>query len=397
MQIESVARNSSFHFHPKKILWIGMAILIGCSLLAFSFLFNIQTSDSLLLKEKKEKELKIAPYSFSLALSQTAPGFSLPNLQDKLIFSSDPPRPGQATLEPRLLIRLKDSGESKRVALPCRLDLEYQGDLLKFSNHTSLFWLELQPASEGKIEVQGWISSLDGSKINAGQFFALGQECPLQEAREFAEKSPFRILAEAKWWGRDQFRNGTDSTEILEMGELIELRQNDWLIWKEGKWQKSATPEKDPEKNLGLAKIQSISPKILILEGWDGNDHTRIGLSLAAGPQFKLRGEDLFSMVRVRSEKQISCMLEKQCMVLKTGDWVLKTAGRWKILRKKDEKDAFLNGKLFGELFILDQISQKQGQKMMGGRLFNPGRTQVISIELAAQGRKTRAKPGRAP
>ena len=72
-------------------------------------------------------------------------------------------------------------------------------------------------------------------------------------------------------------------------------------------------------------------------------------------------------------------------MVLKTGDWVLKTNGRWKILRKKDEKDAFLNGKLFGELFILEQISQKQGQKMIQGRLFNPGRTQVVSIEMPAQ------------
>src|SRR5690606_31598397 len=121
-----------------------------------------------------------------------------------------------------------------------------------------------------------------------------------------------------------------------------------------------------------------------------------MALSLASGPQFKLRGEDLFSMVRIRSEKQISCMLEKQCMVLKLGDWVLKTTGRWKILRKKDEKEAFLNGKLFGELFILDQILQKQGQKMIAGRLFNPGRTQVVSIELAAQGRKTGTKPRRA-
>jgi hypothetical protein len=393
MQIESVTRTSSFHFHPEKLLWMGVAVLIGCSLLASSFLFNLQTTDVLTLKEKKEKALNIAPYSFTLALSQTVPGFSLPDLQDKFIFSIDPPRPGQSVLSSRLWVRLKHSGESKRVELPCRLNLEYQGDLLKFSNHASLFWLELCPSTDGKVEVQGWISSLDGSKTNAGQFFALCQECPLQEAREFAEKTPLRILAEAKWWGRDQFRIGSDAPEILEMGELIELKESDWLIWKEGKWQKSSLFEKEG----CLAKIQSISPKMLILEAWEDNNHTRIALSLASGPQFKLRGEDLFSMVRIRSEKQISCMLEKQCMVLKLGDWVLKTAGRWKILRKKDEKDAFLNGKLFGELFILDQILQKQGQKMIVGRLFNPGRTQVVSIELAAQGRKMGAKPRRAP
>lgn len=393
MQIESITRQNSFHFHPERIAWIGMAILIGCSLIALSFLFNMQNVESLAVKEKKEKTVKKDPYSFSLSLTQTLPGFSLPNLQEKFIFSLDPPRPGQSINEERLLVRLKDSGENKRVVLPCRIDLEYQGDLLKFSNLTSLFWLELSPSSDGKIEVQGRISSLDGSKINAGQFFVLGQDCPLLEAQEFAEKSPFRILAESKWWGRDQFRKEADATEILEIGELIEFKQSDWLVWKEEKWQKSASSEKD----LPIAKIQSISPKMLILEGWDNIGHVRIGLALAAGPQFKMRGEDLFSAIRIRSEKQISCMLEKQCMVLKTGDWVLKTAGRWKTLRKKDEKDAFLNGKLFGELFILDQISQKQGQKMITGRLFNPGRTQVVSIELFAQGRKSGPRPGRTP
>jgi hypothetical protein len=78
-------------------------------------------------------------------------------------------------------------------------------------------------------------------------------------------------------------------------------------------------------------------------------------------------------------------MLEKHCMVLKAGDWVLKSANRWKILRKSQEREAYLNGKLAGELFVFDQIQSKQGQKMMHGRLFNSGRTQMIAIEMAAQ------------
>lgn len=82
-------------------------------------------------------------------------------------------------------------------------------------------------------------------------------------------------------------------------------------------------------------------------------------------------------------------MMEKQCMVLKVGDWVLKSGGKWRILRKKDEHDALLNGKLSGELFVFEQISQNQGQKSIRGRLFNEGRSQAVVIEaLAASTRK---------
>lgn len=374
------------HFHPERIAWIGALLLAAGAILAFPFLWKLQSIESPLLREKREKVGAQTPYTFSLTLSQSQPGFSIPDLHGKMTFSFDPPRPDGIVESNRLLVRLKQSGESRRVNLPCRIDLEYQRDQLRFAQDRSLFWMELASMPNGQIEAVAWIASLDGTKLSAGQFQISGQDCPIQEPHEFLEGSPFRQLAEAKWWGRDLFKSA--GGERLEMSELLEIGEKDWLVWKEGKWQKSDAPDKE----LPIAKIQSAAPKMLILEGWDSNGHTRIGLPIATGPPFKMKGEDFLSAIRVRSEKQISCTIEKQCIVLKTGDWVLKTGGRWKILRKKEERDAFLNGKLFGELFILEQISQKQGQKMIQGRLFNPGRTQVVSIEMAAQGRKTARK-----
>lgn len=390
--LNNPSRQSFFHFHPERIAWVGSLLLGACFLLAFPFLWMMQSTETPFLMEKRERSSDLIPYSFSLALRQTSPGFSIPDLQGKMTFSFDPPRPDGALDLKRLLIRLKQTGDSKRVVLPCRLDLEYQGDQLRFAENRSLFWMDLAPMANGQIEAKGWISSLDGTKIDAGQFLFSGQDCPIQEAQEFPEGSPFRILAEAKWWGRDQFRSPGESRERIEIGELLEISEGEWLIWKEGKWQKGM-----PQKDAPIARIQSITAKMVIFEGWDIGGHTRIGLGLTTIPPFKTRGEDLLSAIRIRSEKQISCMIEKQCMVLKTGDWILKTAGRWKILRKKEERDAFLNGKLFGELFIFEQISQKQGQKMIQGRLFNPGRTQVVSIEMAAQGRKSSYKSRRQP
>lgn len=385
-----MARQGLLHFYPERIAWIGFGLLaLGC-LLAFPFLWIMWGNGSLALvrKENSQESNLQAPYSFSLGINPATPEFSIPDLREKITFSFDPPRPDGINNTQRLLVRIKETGENRRLILPCRVDLEFQKGRLKFASQPSLFWVDLNLLPNGQIDVKGSISALDGVQMDAGHFQIAGQDCPIQEAQEFPLDSPFRHLAEAKWWGRDLFKGIGESGERVEVGELLEIKENEWLIWKEGKWQKV----RSPEKNLPIARIQSVTSKQLVLEGWDLDGHMRIGLNLAASPLFKLRGEDLFSAIRVRSEKQISCMLEKQCMVLKTGDWVFKTGPRWKVLRKKEEKDAFLNGKLFGELFILEQISQKQGQKVIQGRLFNPGRTQVVSIEMPAQaGRKLKS------
>lgn len=379
-----MTRQSVLHFFPERIAWIGLSVLgIGFLLALPSVRMGYKTeSPSLIKRERKEKNGHVLSYTFSLGLNDQTPGLSIPDLQDEMTFSFDPPRPDGGAVGKNLLVRLKQTGESKRVLLPCRLDLEYQGDRLTFSKHESLFWLELAEL-EKQIEAKGFITTLDGKTIDTGTFIASGQECPVQRTQEFPEGSPFRVLSEARWWGRDQFKGVNESGERLEVGAgaFLEIRDGDWLVWKEGKWEKSGVPEKE----YPIAHIQSTSPRELTLEAWDSYGHTRIALPSAIGVPFRVKAEDLFTSLRVRSEKQISCMLEKQCMVLKTGDWVLKSGGRWKILRKKDERDAFLNGKLFGELFILDHISQKQGQKMIQGRLFNPGRTQVASLEMPAQ------------
>lgn len=382
------SRQGMLHFYPGQIAWIGFSLLSLLGLWIGFLIWKMQPLEPLEIAPRPIAQAEKKEISFSLPLCTSIPEFSMPQLQGKMTFSFDPPRPDGGQIAPRLLVRLKETGESRRVMLPSRLDLEFKEHRLCFASGKSLLWIELSALPQGQIVSQGWVETAEGARIDAGRFQIAAQECPIQGAQEFAEESAFRALAEAQWWGRDVFRPH-ESGERLELGELLELKEGDWLIWRGEKWEKTTQLEKD----LPIAKIQSITSKMLILEGWDREGHTRIGLSPAPPPPFKMRTEDLISALRVRSEKQISCMLEKQCIVLKVGDWVFKTGNRWKVLRKKEERDAFLSGKLLGELFILDQISQKQGQKMIQGRLFNPGRTQVIPIEMMARSRKSGKTP----
>lgn len=369
-----------FHFYPQRIAWLGAALLLLGLLLASPLLLLLCEGGAplLFLNGKKEMHPTAVSCSFSLGLNEKDPSLPIPDLKNEVTFSFDAPRPGGTVTGQRLLVRLKRSSESKRVVLPCRLELEFQRDKLTFAKDQSPFWMELSLTADGQIEAKGCIASKEGGKIETGRFTVTGQDCPIQSAQEFSEGSPFRVLAEAKWWGKDLFR---ESGERLEVVDLIELKDGDWLVWRAGKWEKEA----DPDAHLPIAHVQSGGGKALVLEGWDSEGHIRISLNPAVGAPFKVKGEELFSAIRIRSEKQISCMLEKQCMVLKAGDWVLKSSGRWKVLRKEKEKEAFLNGKMGGELFVFDQISQRQGQKVMQGRLFNSGRTQLVNIEMAAQ------------
>jgi hypothetical protein len=388
-----MAKASSYHFHPKRIVRTGMVIL------GLGFLLGLIPALRLCffcapvyrVHGKKEKLASMTAFTFSLGLKEKAPVLPAPDLQGEITFSFDPPRPIGLVSEKRVLIRMKKGAGSKRVVLPCKVGLAFQDDRLVFSEGESSFWMELSLSENGQIETKSKICSLEGNIIETSSFLVAGQDCPFRVAHEFADGSPFRSLAEARWLGKDLFAEKKSVGERLEIAGtgFLELKEGDWLVWRDQKWEKCGAPVKDDP----IARIQSVSPKSLVLEGWDAEGHVRLALNFAAGIPFKTRAEELFSSIRVRSEKQISCMLEKQCMVLKTGDWVLRMGNKWKILRKKEERDAFVNGNLSGDLFVLEQILSKQGQKMIFGKLYNPGRTQVVAMEIPVQsGRQARKR-----
>lgn len=381
-----MTRFTPLHFYPERIVWIGLALMGVGSCVSLPFIYSMKSGEAACFSYQKTPiTQKFSPLpDFSLGLKNEIQRIPLPEMKSKMSFSFDPPRPDLKTDGKRLMVRLNQTSQAKRVYLPCRLDLEFEGEQLVFSEDPSPLWMDLA-TQKGKLKAEVFLQGEDGDVSLMETFLIEAGESPIQGAHEFKAGSPFRVLAESRWWGKDQFRL-EESGERLEIGatDFVEMRVGDWLVHRDGKWLKAEAP--DPKGPI--AHIQSISPKEIVLEGWDRDQHVRLGIGLGAGIPLKLKAEDLFSSVRIRSEKQISCMIDKQCMVLKVSDWVLKSGPRWKILRRKDEKEAFLHGKLFGELFVLDQIVQKQGQKMIQGRLFNSGRTQMLKFELAAKGNR---------
>jgi hypothetical protein len=375
-------------FHPEKILQMGISLVGILSLCSVPFLGALVFSElptGVLSAKKKEEVAK--PIQFTLGLLDKTPSLPHLDLQETISFSFDPPRPDGGESSQRLRVLLNKSGLCKQITLPCRLDLKYLKSGLAFSDIPTPFWLEVEANALAEIQAEAFVTSKAKGKIEAGSFAFAIDDVPILAPQD----SIFKGLAEARWWGRDLFKEqyvGGAYFERLEVGpvgggELVELRVGDWLSFKDNKWLKINSLEEGKEKPI--ARLQSVSQRGLVFEGWNSAEYVRFLVSPAPDSPIKLKGEEMLTSVRVRSERQISCMLEKQCLVLKAGDLVLKTKGRWKVLRRKEDRDAYLNTKLIGDLFVFEQIQLRQGQKVVQGRFFNPSRTQTATVEVMAQ------------
>lgn len=325
--------------------------------------------------------------------------FALPKVSKEMSFHWFLPRPGSEIQESGILVCCKPSLQSKKVFLPCRLDLQYQAqDRLGFAAVPSCFWIDLLKEEGGKIQAVVFVEMEEGMSIETERFTVAPEDCPLTQVKDLAEASPIRELAEAVWIGKDLLAEKFFNTSLQririgrgEMEEMVELGVNDFLVWNGRQWKKEALPK---EGRMPIAKAAAVDARGFVFEGWDGDTPFRIG-AMSAPLSAKTRVEDIIHSVRIRSDKQISCMMEKQCLILRSGDWVVKTDAKWKILRRAEEKSAYRMGKWQGELFVLEKIDAKAPQKRIQGVWLNPDRTQLIPVDIGVYASSVRKRKER--
>jgi hypothetical protein len=257
-----------------------------------------------------------------------------------------------------------------------------------FDREDSPFKLEIGTAVSGEWRAKLFCGGLPGLEPVLAEWTIIPTETPFSHAEEFAEGTPFRQLAECRWWGSDQVREkygDGQAVQRIEIGAGVEplfVGAADWLIYEEGKWKKRSKEVAPGE--VPIARVLKVRSSELEIEGWDGPSHLKLSIPLMPQPQLRTKPEELFARLRVRSDKQVSCTLDKQCLILRPGDWVVKLDQRWKILRNDEDKKAFLEGGWSGELFVLEKIDAKGPVKSIGGRFFSAARSQSVPIEYAA-------------
>lgn len=386
----------------ERVSWIG-SLVVGVSVLpALFFLLSPNLDAPLAVSGSVRPKIDPLPIHINLPLRSEYPELSIGASQDQFSFSIDPVRPDVQNTVPRFLIRLKDSKQMKRVEMPVFLGLAFDASsVLQFSDDASSFGLECHLLPDHRIEARLSYRKPSGEVATQAQWIPALMETPLQTADEFSQENPFRELAESRWWGPDllvQKIHEGETIHRIEVGaaassKLIDCKVGDWLQFSGKSWEKCASPvlgSTDSNQNFPLAHITFATSQFLEVEGWKDMSHLRFRLNLASSPPFKIKADELFSQLRVRSEKQVSCTMDKQCLVLRPGDWVLKSGGRWKTLRKVEEKASLLAGEVSGEVFVLEKIGVASSAKNIVGYYFSAGRTQSVLIEMAQRVQKGR-------
>ncbi|HSW86090.1 MAG TPA: hypothetical protein VLG49_01165 [Rhabdochlamydiaceae bacterium] len=341
----------------------------------------------------------------SLNASQFSP--FTPNLSREIIVVAKNTRPDVRNEEACLLMGLKNCKQEKVVLHGEQIFLEYAesgavGDTLKFSNEKTHLWI--RPLALDKntvlIEVAKEVhpNELDACYEEKTQFVlqVLNQTpSKIEKARKENQEPYAQILKNAKCWGTDtlvQQYGGEEYKELMHKykvefsnehaAHICFLAQGDFLTWENNQWKVCLLDE--IAHHEPAAYIKNLNSKGIEIEMWDetGFYPLNVKLETVSVPKLMCRQDNLPTSIRLRTASQINCMLGKRRLVLRKGDWLLKTGSGWRILKKLQEIEDCLQHKLKGELLIFDGIEKEIGQILLKGTLFDEMRTQIQPISI---------------
>jgi hypothetical protein len=377
-----------FTNYPSRFLWAGGGLLCSYAFIAGALLLPVADQPVFPLPPRKSIETASSQAIPSLLLDgrDHRTLWKLPPIEDDVLISFSPSRPGMESRQPMVHVRLKGAQESRRIALPSRIYLKFNDrGILHFQESEGPFWMDLNLESDG---LKAQITVMNrGDAVYQASFSRSADAPPLQKGEEFPSGTALRSLGEAHWWGADLVSQlgSCDIKQRIDIGSAtFEIGENEWICFKDGRWSKiSGLPD---DTDCPVARIRTVSAQMLEWDVWDDASYVRLGCSPQTVPGIQKKTEEWLNSVRIRSDKQISCMLEKQCFILRAGDWVLKENGRWRVVRKSEDKQKLLAGNKTGELFVLEKIDSRQ--KNIKGRLFLANRTQSVPVEVSSSNAK---------
>lgn len=160
------------------------------------------------------------------------------------------------------------------------------------------------------------------------------------------------------------------------------IAAGDFLQFIDKEWRSTHSDRISP--GLPLAKVTAASAKGVELQAWDESGFFSVHVKIDAGKLTApgITHDLLPAGLRMRSNTQVSCVLGKKRLIIKKGDWLLRTASGWRNLRKADEIEDYLFHRLKGELIIFDAIDKSQGKSALVGHFFDSSRLNATLISL---------------
>jgi hypothetical protein len=414
---------SSERVKIEELFYWGMVFCLGaCACLVIGFVFMVSFSKSRIpergsLAAPATQAKNARSYDYigkgALSLNSSRSCQFIPWIGNEILLLARNTRPDAHEGDANLLISIKGTGGEKKVKLGETIylseqDKEKEGKRgLRFSENSTP--LSIKPTSLNRSQVNFEVLRSLDQKVEKGQLTLSPAAAGKYENQK--NDAPFmRALKEAKHWSQDRLLElyGGKEYRFLKEKEKIHFVQEgsesvcfvsagDFLIWEEGKWRNASPTE--ISSSVPVAQVKVASPRVVEIEAWDETGFLHLHQKLEAQSHFKAMNKEsaLFSSIRLRNGSEVTCIAGKRRMVLREGDWLLKTASGWRNLKRAEQIEDCIYHRLMGELFIFEGFEVVQGKTHMKGHLFDPMRSQMsaLSFPVSADKKTTKTKEGR--
>lgn len=341
------------------------------------------------------------------ALHYQAPQAQLPDLRQELVLYGLDERPDADPHHPIVHLGLGSSAEvhgfpagQVRYLIFDRSQAVYRPSP---DNKPSNLWITLTAFPHAMIAEVGMMDRhgrlIYSPKEHARFEVAQSSHRPASEPWQLgAQRVDNSLLARlhTRWYGEDQFltdHGGSEFSSVrgkqrLDFGQGDDVyscfvEQGECLVWKGDRWINLRPGESS--RGLPLLHLKNLKEKLMLFELWDEMGRTRVTLSLMRSRDVWLprHMKDTVRFVGARTWSEFVLNVGGERLVVSPQDWLLLDEGGWHLLRKVEEIDAYVSGRLQGELLVLDGLEREGGTQTLKGHLYNTSRTSLESMDIA--------------
>lgn len=197
----------------------------------------------------------------------------------------------------------------------------------------------------------------------------------------FLKNEAITVLAQAKMGGIDALFEEEPAQKIvvvLESKQILSLAIDEALYCVNGKWQKEAALD----CLIAELKTDGLNYYFNIIEPSGFFQHSV--------PLAKIKEETFnFSLmmpknIKVYESGVISCLIGHQRLILKKGDWVLKSQHVCHVLKSRASLEKLLNFQRYGPLCVIEEVQLRKERSLVRGKIFSPLRIKAHPFEIEA-------------
>ncbi len=400
--------------------WFGIcaAALVGVALCSMSLLLFFTSSHSERLLAINGSDLAHRRVVFAHEMIGSGPLGLRPvhahgwvaRLAEEMVLIAYDSRPDTSAADARVLLGFKQGKEQLTLlnGKSFYLKESEQGKGLHSSMEPTGLWARPIVLEGGSVlfEVGRRLTSGEGEEVEEkAQFIAGSQGGSMRQAQQecaldLKGAKAFPLDSLLQKYGGKEFASFAVQA-VLEISSRVgsyalSVASGDYLAYEEGEWRQK--PLQEIRRDQPVAYVRSALEKGIELDVWDEQGFYPLHVVLDAKRQMTSPfGPDaLPSAVRLRTGTQVSCSMGKRRLILKQGDWLLRTSSGWRHLRGLEEIKLYLDRRLKGDLFIFDGIEKESQNKCsLRGNLFDETRTYVQPVSVPINMDKQQNKPGK--